>query len=126
MNCDNGIEPDDDIREDICEVCADNADGPINTNQFNMCEGSSCDQAYVWYLESKEEELAEKEIPKKLERFLRVNGVWESFTKNVEDLKDVGYTNKRGLSWFVWGASLEGHKFWNELHSKYMEIKDEL
>ena len=36
----------------LCNYCEWAIDGNINTNQFNLCEGRNCENAYESYLES--------------------------------------------------------------------------
>ena len=44
------------LGEQLCEYCEWYNEGSINTNQYNMCEGRNCENAYENYLESIEEE----------------------------------------------------------------------
>jgi hypothetical protein len=48
-------------QERMCELCALHVfDGPVNTNQWNLCEGSRCDIALEYLLEELVEEKREK------------------------------------------------------------------
>lgn len=55
-------------EESLCDFCPLTDYGcrfvKINTNQFNQCEGSSCDEAYEHYKENFEEEMKMFEIEK--------------------------------------------------------------
>jgi len=51
------LKPIEDMQEELCEYCEFTRDGQsVNTNQFNLCEGRSCPQAYERYLKEYEEE----------------------------------------------------------------------
>lgn len=53
-----------DNEERMCELCEQHIfEGCVNTNQYNLCEGSRCDDA----LELLEEELEIKRIDKREE-----------------------------------------------------------
>lgn len=41
----------DNITDDVCEYCESYHDTPMNTNQYNMCEGSFCKEMTDCYLE---------------------------------------------------------------------------
>jgi len=48
-------------QERMCELCVQHVfDGPINTNQWNLCEGSRCDTALEYLLEELDEEKRKK------------------------------------------------------------------
>ena len=40
------------LDDELCNYCEWNLNGNINTNQFNMCEGRNCKNAYNYYLEN--------------------------------------------------------------------------
>jgi len=47
----------DDQQERLCEICEDCIFGhSVNTNQYNMCEGSHCDDAFEYYIDELEDE----------------------------------------------------------------------
>lgn len=46
----------------MCELCIDKlfCGQPVNTNQYNLCEGSNCELAFELILEELEEERKER------------------------------------------------------------------
>lgn len=54
MGKDKEVKSIEDLDEDLCIYCP--IEGPVNTNQFNLCEGCRCDEAYERYLDTIDEE----------------------------------------------------------------------
>lgn len=48
----------DDLGDRLCTYCirSDYGLSDVNTNQFNLCEGGDCEEAYTNYLDCFEEE----------------------------------------------------------------------
>ena len=93
---------------------------------YNTKEGSSFWNELNDKWEKKVESITRKN-KKLLKKFLKKEGVYHKFVKNLKNLGSVSLNelprkyklHKLISSSFVWRATPEGHTFWNEINKKW-------
>ena len=82
------LESMEDLGDELCEYCHCTDDGPVNTNQYNLCEGNWCNDAYDSYIDNYQDELLTEMESIMKDKKIIFNGkativTWEDNTKTV-------------------------------------------
>ena len=74
------------LGEELCDHCSFTEYGliPVNTNQYNLCEGSCCDEAYMEYLDNNQHQIGTNMDHKKvIFNKPATIVIWEDDTKTI-------------------------------------------